>query len=58
MEAEQSAVLKKLFDRDYRNIILCSLDVRGANRDAVRFVRGRQADGTKLDSCPLASTAG
>jgi predicted metal-binding protein len=52
MEAEQVAELKELFDRDYPNIILDLRDVRLADRDAVRFLRGCEADGMKLENCP------
>jgi len=52
MEAEQVAELKELFDRDYRNIILDLRDVRLADRDAVRFLSGCEADGMKLENCP------
>ena len=52
MEAEQVAELKELFDRDYRNIILDLRDVRLADRDAVRFLMGCEADGIKLENCP------
>jgi predicted metal-binding protein len=52
MEAEQVPELKELFDRDYRNIILDLRDVRLADRDAVRFLRGCEADGMKLEHCP------
>lgn len=52
MEAAQIPELKDLFDRDYRNIILDLRDVRLADRDSVRFLRGCQADGTKLENCP------
>ena len=52
MEAEQIPELKELFDRDYRNIILDLRDVRLADRDAVRFLRGCEADGMKLEHCP------
>ena len=52
MEAEQVPELKKLFDRDYRNIILDLRDVRLADRDAVRFLKGCEADGMKLENCP------
>ena len=52
MEAEQVPELKELFDRDYRNIILDLRDVRLADRDAVRFLRGWEADGMKLEHCP------
>ena len=52
MKAEQVAELKKLFDRDYRNIILDLRDVTLADRDAVRFLRGCEADGMKLENCP------
>jgi hypothetical protein len=52
MEAEQVAALKELLDRDYRNIILDLRDLRLADRDAVRFLRGCEADGMKLENCP------
>ena len=52
MKAEQVAELKKLFDRDYRNIILDLRDVTLADRGAVRFLRGCEADGMKLENCP------
>ena len=52
MEAEQVTELKKLFDGDYRTIILDLRDLRLADRDAVRFLRGCKADGMKLENCP------
>jgi hypothetical protein len=52
MEAEQVAGLKELLDCDYRNIILDLRDVRLADRDAVRFLKGCEADGMKLENCP------
>jgi hypothetical protein len=52
MEAEQVAELKKHFDSDCRNIILDLQDLRLADRDAVRFLRGCEADGMKLENCP------
>ena len=52
MQAEQVAELKELFDRDYRDIILALWDLRLADRDAVRFLRGCEADGMKLENCP------
>ena len=52
MEAEHVAELKQLFDRDYRNIILDLRDLRLADRNAVRFLRGCEADGMKLENCP------
>jgi predicted metal-binding protein len=52
MEATQVLELKELFDRDYRNIILDLRDLRLADRDAVRFLRGCEADGMKLENCP------
>ena len=52
MEAETVAELTELFDRDYRNIILDLRDVRLADRDAVRVLRGCEADGMKLENCP------
>jgi hypothetical protein len=53
MEAEQVAELKEFFDGNYRNIILDLWDVRLANRDAVRFLRDCEADGVKLENCPM-----
>jgi len=52
MEAEQVAELKELFDRDYRNIILDLRDLRLADRDAVKFLRGCERDGMKFENCP------
>ena len=52
IEAEQVAELKELFDTDYRSIILDLQEVRLADRDAVRFLRGCEADGVKLENCP------
>jgi predicted metal-binding protein len=52
MDAEQVASLKELLDRDYRNIILDLRDVRLADRDAVRFLKGCETDGMKLENCP------
>jgi anti-anti-sigma regulatory factor len=52
MDAEQVAQLKELFDRDYRNIILDLREVRLADRDAVRFLRGCELAGMKLENCP------
>jgi predicted metal-binding protein len=52
MEAEQVAELKEFFDGDYRNIILDLRDLRLADRSAVRFLRGCEADGMKLENCP------
>ncbi len=52
MEAEHVAGLKELLDRDYRNIILDLWDLRPADRGAVRFLRGCEADGMKLENCP------
>jgi anti-anti-sigma regulatory factor len=52
LEAEQVPELKQLLDHDYRNIILDLRDVRLADRDAVRFLRGCEADGMKLENCP------
>jgi predicted metal-binding protein len=52
MEAEHVSELKELFDRDYRKIILGLRDLRLADRDAVRFLRGCEADGMKLENCP------
>jgi predicted metal-binding protein len=52
MEAEHVTELKELFDRDYRNITLDLRDVRLADRDAVRFLRGCEAAGMKLENCP------
>jgi hypothetical protein len=52
MEAADVPELKELFDRDYRNIILDLRDVRLADRDAVRFLKGWEAEGMKLQNCP------
>jgi predicted metal-binding protein len=52
MEAEQVAELKELFDRDYRNIILDLRDLRLADREAVKFLRGCERDGMKFENCP------
>jgi predicted metal-binding protein len=52
MEAVHVAELKELFDRDYGNIILDLRDLRLADRDAVRFLKGCEADGMKLENCP------
>src|SRR5437016_12210971 len=52
MRAEQVAKLKELFDTDYRSIILDLQEVRLADRDAVKFLRGCEADGMKLENCP------
>jgi predicted metal-binding protein len=52
MKTEQIAELKELFDSDYRNIILDLGDLRLADRDVVRFLKGCEADGMKLENCP------
>jgi predicted metal-binding protein len=52
MEAERVVELKQLFDRDCRNIILDLRDLKLADRDAVRFLKGCEADGMKLENCP------
>jgi hypothetical protein len=52
MQAQQVLELKELFDRDNRNIILDLRDLRLADRDAVRFLRGCEADGMKVENCP------
>ena len=52
MEGEHVVELKELFDSDYRNIILDLRDLRLADRDAVRFLRGCEADGMNLENCP------
>ena len=52
METEHVVELKELFDHDYRNIILDLQDLRLADRDAVRFLKGCEKDGMKLQNCP------
>jgi predicted metal-binding protein len=52
IEAEHVVELKELFDHDYRNIILDLRDLRLADRDAVRFLKGCEEYGTKLENCP------
>jgi predicted metal-binding protein len=49
---EQVAELKGLFDTSFRNIILDLREVRLVDRDAVKFLRGCEADGMKLENCP------
>jgi|SRR5271168_4067173 hypothetical protein len=49
---EQVAELKGYFDTDYRNIILDLREVRLVDRDAVRFLKGCEADGMRLENCP------
>ena len=44
--------LRELFDTDYRTIILDLRDLRLADRDAVKFLRGCEAHGMKLENCP------
>jgi predicted metal-binding protein len=52
MGAAQVTGLKDLFDDDHRNIILDLRDLRLADREAVRFLRGCEADGMKIENCP------
>jgi hypothetical protein len=52
MKAEEVAELKALFATDRRSIVLDLRDVRLADRDAVKFLRDCEADGTKLENCP------
>jgi anti-anti-sigma regulatory factor len=52
MEAEHVVELKELFDHDYRNIILDLHDLRLADCDAVRFLKGCEEDGMKVQNCP------
>jgi anti-anti-sigma regulatory factor len=53
IEAEHVVELKELFDGDYRNIILDLRELRLADRDAVRFLKGCEEDGMKLQNCPV-----
>jgi hypothetical protein len=53
MEAEQVRELKELFDGAYRNIILDLRELRLADREAVRFLRVCEADGMKVENCPV-----
>ena len=52
MEAEHVAQLRELFDHDYRDIILDLRDLRLADREAMRFLRGCEADGMTLENFP------
>jgi predicted metal-binding protein len=52
METEHVVELNELFDHDYRNIILDLQDLRLADRDAVRFLKGCEENGMKLQNCP------
>lgn len=47
--------LQQLFGRETsgRQLILDLRDVTLVNRDAVQFLRRCEADGTKLENCPL-----
>jgi predicted metal-binding protein len=49
---EEVVELKELFDTDYRSIILDLRDLRLADRDAVKFLRGCEAHGMKFENCP------
>lgn len=51
INAEQVAELKALFDTNNRNIILDLREVRQVDRDAVKFLRGCEADGMRLENC-------
>jgi hypothetical protein len=52
MDVEHVAELKELFDSNYQNIILDLGEMRLADRGAVRFLRGCEADGMTLENCP------
>ena len=52
MNAEETAELKALFDRDYRSIVLDLREVRLVDRDAVKFLRDCETGGMKLENCP------
>jgi hypothetical protein len=52
VEAEHVTELKELLDDNCRNIILDLRDLRLADRDAVTFLNGCEADGIKLENCP------
>jgi hypothetical protein len=52
MESEHVGELKDLFDRNYRNIILDLRELGLADRDTVRFLKGCEQDGMKLQNCP------
>ena len=52
MEAEEVAELKALFDTEYRSIVLDLRDLKLTDRAAVKFLRGCERDGMKLENCP------
>jgi predicted metal-binding protein len=52
INTEEVVELKELFDTDYRAIILDLRDLRLADRDAVKFLRGCESHGMKLENCP------
>ena len=52
MESIHLPELKRLLDSEYRNIILDLRDLRLADRDAVRYLKGCESDGIKLENCP------
>jgi hypothetical protein len=52
MAAREVAELKEGFDSEYQNIILDLRDLRLTDGDAVRFLKGCETDGMKLENCP------
>ena len=52
MESEHVSELKSLLGSEYRNIILDLRDLRLADRDAVRYLKGCESDGIELENCP------
>lgn len=52
MESEHVPELKRLLDSECRNIILNLCDLRLADRDAVRYLKGCESEGIKLENCP------
>ena len=54
IKAEEIAELQRLFDvegQDHR-IVLDLNEVKLADRDAVRFLAGCEANGTRIENCP------
>ena len=58
MGAGEILELKALFDIDYRTIVLDLRDVRLADRDAVKFLRDCEADGSSWRTVRRTSASG
>jgi hypothetical protein len=52
IEAQQVSDLQEFFDTDHRNVILDLDDVRLVDHNTVKFLRGCEAKGMKIENCP------